>query len=119
MALQKALFSTAEGIVAALNPATAPTAAGFFTAAGIYAGVAVAAGAGAAGIAAGQRGAAAPQAVPPGTAGSEVARVSGGGDLQRGSVQQTTIIVNGSVFDEGGLEEAITRGMRGAQSRGL
>lgn len=118
MALQKSLFSTAEGIVALTNPVTAPTAAGFFTAAGIYAGVAVAAGAGAAGIAASQRSA---QATPAGSNGSgyNPARVDGGrgGDRNR-EMPMYTININGSVLDQGGFEDAIVRGIRRANGRG-
>lgn len=119
MALQKSLFSTAEGIVALTNPVTAPTAAGFFTAAGIYAGVATATGAGAAGVAAAQRGG--QQATPAGSNGSgyNPARVDGGSG--RGGNRETpmyTINVNGSVLDEGGFEDAIVRGIRRAHARG-
>lgn len=118
MALQKSLFSTAEGIVALTNPVTAPTAAGFFAAAGIYAGVAVAAGAGAAGIAASQRGGT--QATPPSSNGGGFgpARAdSGRSGGQRGG-DTYVISVNGSILDTGGFEEAVGRAVRGARGRG-
>lgn len=116
MAVQKALFSTAEGITALITaPAAAP---GYFTAAGIYAAVALASGAGAAGVAAGQRGAT--QSAPPMTASgpSSVASVSGSGARGHGGGDSYTIIVQGSVLDQGGLEDAVGRAVRGNRSRG-
>jgi len=117
MALQKSLFSTAEGIVALVTPGMQGTAAGYFTAAGIYAGVAVAAGAGAAGIAASQRGAM--QATPPGSNGSSFgpasAGRSGGDRSERGTV---VFNINSTFFDTDRGPEVVANLLAEAERRG-